>query len=192
MSFIDNQDEENHVQRSGTGILCKHSTGKPLRDKRFVAIHRGGNLSPENHRKLMKWAITCFEHVLPYYGREPEPVLNEAIHYAREWSRGACLTGDLIVASRNVHRFAKTITDPVASAVVRSIGQGVATGHMADHCVGAALYAQKAVLLAGNQVQDEKAWQISKLCSELPEDITILVIQTMQVKRKGLGLPDDT
>ena len=95
-----------------------------MRDKRFVAIHRGGHLSPENHRMLMKWAITCFEHVLPYYGREPDPVLHEAMNYAREWSRGACLTGDLIIASRNVHRFAKMVSDPVASAVMRSIGQG--------------------------------------------------------------------
>lgn len=62
-----------------------------------------------------------------------------------------------MVASRHVHRFAQTVSDPVASAVVRSIGQGVATAHMADHCIGAALYAQKTVLLAGNEVQDETA-----------------------------------
>jgi len=105
----------------------------------------------------MEWAITCYEHVLPYYNKELDQVLLEAMNCAREWSRGTRSTGDLIAASRNVHAFAKTIPNPVACAVARSIGQGVATAHMADHCIGAALYAQKAVLLAGNPVSEEKA-----------------------------------
>ncbi|MFH0968869.1 MAG: hypothetical protein V1862_14420 [Methanobacteriota archaeon] len=45
--------------------------------------------------------------------------------------------------------------DPLACAVARSIGQGVATGH-----TGAALYAQKAVILDGNPESEEKPWQI--------------------------------
>lgn len=46
----------------------------------------------------MKWAITCFEHVLPYYGREPDQMLHEAMNRASDWTWGACSTGDLIVA----------------------------------------------------------------------------------------------
>ena len=95
-------------------------------------------------------------------------------------------------ASRKVHAVAKTIPDPVARAVARSIGHGVATGHMADHCMGAALYAQKAVMLAGKPVSEERKWQIEKLCGEIPDDITQLVTRTMQQKARGLGLPDDT
>lgn len=140
----------------------------------------------------MKWAITCFEHVLPYYGRELDQILQDAIYFACDWSEGRCSTGDLIKASRKVHAFAKTIHDPVACAVARSIGQGVATGHMADHCIGAALYAQKAVILAGKPVSEEKVWQIEKLYPELPDDIIELVLYTMRVKARGLGLPDDT
>lgn len=139
----------------------------------------------------MEWAIACIEHVLPYYGREPDQILQEAIKLGRDWSQGRCSTGDVIKASRNVHAFAGTIHDPIARAVVRSIGQGVATGHMADHCMGAALYAQKAVLLTGKPVSEEKAWQIEQLCSEIQDDITELVIRTMQMKGRGLGLPDD-
>lgn len=154
-------------------------------------MHRGGTLSPENHRKLMKWAIACYEHVLQYYGGELDPVFVEAMHCATKWSQGTCSTGDVMKGSRNVHAFARTISDPVARAVARAIGQGVATGHMADHCMGAALYAQKAVLLAGNLVSEEKAWQIEKLSVELPDDIIQLVLHTMQVKGRGLGLPDD-
>lgn len=140
----------------------------------------------------MRWAITCYEHVVPYYCGELDPVFLNAMYYAREWSKGTCSTGDVMNASRNVHAFARTIPDPVARAVARAIGQGVATGHMADHCIGAALYAQKAVLLAGNSPSEEKAWQIGKLYSELPDDIIQLVLHTMQEKGKGLGLPDDT
>ncbi|MDD1728478.1 MAG: hypothetical protein LUQ50_05345 [Methanospirillum sp.] len=140
----------------------------------------------------MKWAITCYEHVLPYYDGKLDQIFLEAMSCASEWSRGTCSTGDLIIASRKAHAFARTIPDPVARAIARSIGQGVATGHMVDHCIGAALYAQKAVLLAENSVSDEKSWQIERLCCELPDDIIKLVLHTMQVKGKVLGLQDDT
>lgn len=86
-------------------------------------------------------------------------------------------------------RFAKTINDPVACAVARSIGQG-AHAHMADHCMGAALYAQKAVIMAGNSVSDEKAWQIEKLWGTAVWYYRT-VLRTMQVKARGLGLPED-
>lgn len=139
----------------------------------------------------MKWAIACFEHVLAYYGSEPEQILQDAIQFAYGWSEGRCGTGDLIQASRKVHAFAKTIDDPARRAVIRSIGQGVATGHMADHCIGAALYAQKAVFLAGNRISDEKTWQIEQLYLQLPDEIIELVLSTMQMKSRGLGLPED-
>lgn len=155
-------------------------------------MHRGGTLSLENHRKLMKWAIACYEHVLPYYDRELDQVLLDAMHCASEWSRGTCSTGDAIKASRNVHVFARTLPDPVARSVARAIGHGVATAHMADHCLGPALYGQKAVILAGNSASVEKARQIGKLFADLPDDIAQLVHHTMQVKGKGLGIPDDT
>jgi len=44
-----------------------------------------------------------------------------------------------------------------------AVGQGVATAHMADHCMGAALYAQKALKLAGKSFEDERNWQLKKL-----------------------------
>jgi len=162
-----------------------------LRDIQFIAIHRGGSLSPEDHRHLMKWAISCYEHVLPYYGSIVDQVLQEAMTLASTWSQGTCTTGDLMKAARKVHAHAREIPDPLASAIVRSIGQGVATAHMADHCIGAALYAQKAAYLAGNRASEEKAWQIEQIPPDLPDAIRELVIHTMQIKGKGLGLRDD-
>lgn len=35
-----------------------------MRDRRFVAMHRGGPLKKEQHIQLMKRAIQCSEHVL--------------------------------------------------------------------------------------------------------------------------------
>lgn len=90
-----------------------------------------------------------------------------------------------------VHAFARTRPDPVARAVARSIGQGVTMGHMADHCIGEPLNAQKSAMLPEGLVSEDKSWHIGELCAELPDDITKLILGTMQVKRRGFGLPDD-
>lgn len=34
-----------------------------MRDQRFVAVHRGGLLSKEHHRLLIRWAHNCAEDV---------------------------------------------------------------------------------------------------------------------------------
>jgi len=158
-----------------------------MRDKRFVAVHRGGQLSKEDHRKLMKWARSCFERVLLYYGKELDEPLRNAVKVAEDWQNGKCSTGDAIKASRKVHAFAKTIECPVVYAVARAVGQGVATAHMADHCMGAALYALKAVKLAGKSFEEERSWQLEQL-EDLPEDLATLIKTTIAVKAKGLGL----
>ncbi len=158
-----------------------------MRDKKFVTTHRGGQLSIEDHRKLMKWARFCFERVLVYYGKELDEPLINAIKVAEGWENGEYSTGDAIKASRNVHAFAKTIDYPVAYAVARAVGQGVATAHMADHCMGAALYAQKALKLASKSFEEERTRQMEKL-EDLPVDLAKLIKSTMAIKAKGLGL----
>ncbi len=160
-----------------------------MRDKKFVAIHRGGELSLENHRKLMAWAISCFERVLIYYNKELDEPIIYAIKIARDWIEGKSSTGVAIKASRDVHSFAKTIDNPVAYAVARAVGHGVATAHMADHCMGAALYAQKALKLAGKSFEDERNWQLKKLEDlDLADDLVKLIKATIAKKAKGLGL----
>ena len=34
-----------------------------MRDRRFVAVHRGGPLDRERHRLLAVWAAECAEHL---------------------------------------------------------------------------------------------------------------------------------
>jgi immunity protein 5 of polymorphic toxin system len=47
------------------------------RDRRFVAIHRGGQLDPTKHRLLAEWAADCAERAMPLYIRrhptDPRP-----------------------------------------------------------------------------------------------------------------------
>ena len=158
-----------------------------LRNSRFVANHRGGDLLSNEHIKLMRWAISCFERVLIYYGEELDEPINHAIAVAEGWCRGTYTTGDAISTSRSVHSLAKEISDPVAQEVARSVGQGVATAHMADHCVGAALYAQRALKFAKKSYEDEKTWQVERL-NQLPDDLANLVRATLTIKAKALGL----
>ena len=65
-------------------------------------------------------------------------------------------------------------------AVARSVGHAVATAHMADHSLGAALYALKAVKHAGKSVDAERKWQNEQLPSEIME----LVLTAMSLKEK--------
>jgi len=158
-----------------------------LRDPGFLAVHRGGDLSREDHVELMQWAISCFNRVLVYYDKELDETICHAIVVAEGWCKGSYTTGDAIRASRSVHAHAREITCPVAQAVARAVGHGVATAHMADHCMGAALYAQKALKLAGQSDQEERTWQVEQL-RHLPEGLGGLVRATLLVKAKGLGL----
>ncbi|NLL95603.1 MAG: hypothetical protein GX227_00600 [Clostridiaceae bacterium] len=59
---------------------------------------------------------------------------------------------------------------------------------MADHCMGAALYAQKALKLASKPYENERSWQLEKLKEFLPNDLAQLIKETMEVKAKGLGI----
>lgn len=156
-----------------------------MRDIRFIAEHRGGRLTLENHRKLIGWARTCAEHILHMCQEYTGPELMHALFIAKEWEHGNLRTGQAMKASRVVHAIARGIADPVSQAVARSVGHAVATAHMADHCPGAALYALKAVRLAGKSVDSERKWQEAQL-GKLPPAIVNLVIDTMETKKQGL------
>ena len=53
----------------------------------------------------------------------------------------------------------ENLSNPISIAVARSIGQAVATAHMADHSLGAAIYALKAVKFADKSIDAERKWQ---------------------------------
>ena len=152
-----------------------------MRDKRIVAEHRGGLLKKEQHYQLMQWAIKCSKHVLPLFGKKTDDRLLYALRVGEDWRQGKATVGQAQKASVDAHTAARDQTDAVAVAVARSVGQAVATAHMADHSLGAALYALKAVEASGGSVDAERCWQDA----QVPEDVKELVFM-LRATKKGL------
>ena len=158
-----------------------------MRDKRFVAEHRGGPLTKEHHQKLMRWARTCAEHVLSLFSQNTDERIVHALYIAEEWENNNVPTGEAMKASVKAHAAAREATNPIDTAIARSVGHAVATAHMADHSLGAALYGLKAVKLAGESIDEERKWQISQL-QTLPPEIVDLVLTNFDVKSKSFKL----
>lgn len=150
-----------------------------MRDKRFVAVHRGGPLTKEHHNQLIRWAWNCSKHVIRLIPLKIDTRLIHALDVAQEWERGNASVGDARKASLDAHAVANESSDPVITAVARSIGHAVATAHMADHSIGAAEYALKAVKISGKSVEDERKWQDEQLTSDISE-----LILTARKKKK--------
>jgi hypothetical protein len=151
-----------------------------MRDKRFVAEHRGGPLKKEQHRQLIKWSCVCAEHVLPLSGETTDARLVNALLVAREWEKGNAAVGDARKAASESIAVANESCNPVSKAVARAIGHAVATAHMADHSLAGALYALKAVKMAGKSVEAERNWQKK----HLPQEILELVLSAIRMKEK--------
>ena len=140
-----------------------------MRDKRFIAEHRGGPLKKEEHYLLIGWACSCAEHVLPLFGETIDNRLKNALLIARDWAQGNASTGDAMKGSLSAHAVARASSDLTAIAVARSVGQAAATAHMADHSLGAAWYAMKAVNHAGMSADAERRWQDEQLPPEIKD-----------------------
>jgi hypothetical protein len=135
-----------------------------LRDKRFIAEHRGGPLSSADHRDLALWASGCAEHVLPLFSEHSsDDRPQHAIKMARAWASGQLSVGGARDAAFAAHDAARSEKNKSAAAAARSAGHAVATAHMADHSLRAAKYALKAVEEAGESVEAERAWQNEQL-----------------------------
>jgi biotin carboxylase len=149
-----------------------------MRDKRFVAVHRGGLLSKEHHRLLINWAHICATHVLSHFGQSIDERLNNALKSAKAWEQGEISVGEARNASLEAIAVANENSNPVSIAVARSVGHAVATAHMADHSVRAADYALKAIKISGQSVEVERKWQDE----QLPLDIKDLVLSARDEK----------
>ncbi len=158
-----------------------------MRDKRFIAEHRGGLLTKDNHHKLIRWARECSEHVLSLINGEIDKRLLDALHIADEWENENVSTGEAMKASLRAHAVSREYSDPASIAVARSVGHTVATAHMADHSLGGAMYALKAAGLVGKSIDKEQDWQ-NKQLQKLPSDIVELVQTNMTMKSKGFKM----
>ena len=151
-----------------------------MRDKRFIAEHRGGLLTKEQHRQLTTWACRCVRRVMRLAGEKPDDRLRHALLIARAWTHGKAATGDARNASLQAIAAARACSNPAAIAVARAAGHAVATAHMADHSLRAALYALKAAKHAGRPVALERAWQNR----QLPPEVRDLVLSSRVEKEK--------
>lgn len=158
-----------------------------MRDQRIVAVHRGGSLTPSEHKQLLLWGKACAEHILPLWGGEPDPRLAAALKTAQEWADGKVRTGAPMKASVAAHAAAREADTPVRTAIARSVGQAVATAHMAEHCLGGALYGLKAVKLAGRSVEAERIWQMEQL-RKLPPELVAVMLKLWKQKETAFKL----
>jgi hypothetical protein len=136
------------------------------------------------HRLLASWAADCAEHVLPLFSHryldDDRPRL--AIEAARAWSRGEITVGAARAAALQAHAAARGASDEAARAAARASGQAVSTPHMADHSLGAAAYAVRAVNLAspasdaGMAGDRERRWQRERL----PDAVRELVVSAQE------------
>ena len=151
-----------------------------MRDKRFVAEHRGGPLSMHNHRLLALWAAECAEHVLSaLWKNDNDQRPFDALRQARAWARGEISVGEARKAAVAAHAAARVSQDAAATAAARAAGHAVATAHMADHSLGGALYALRALKIAGQSIDAERKWQDEQLPAEIKE----LVLTTRQSRK---------
>ena len=158
-----------------------------MRDKIFIAEHRGGLLKKEQHIQLIRWACNCSEHVLYLFGETLDERLKKALLIAKDWANGNASVGDAMKASVGAHAVARESDNPISTAVARSVGHAVATAHIADHSLGAALYALKAVKNADESVDTERKWQNE----QLPSEIIDIVQKAMIMKEKAFKIQSD-
>ena len=149
------------------------------RDPRLITVRRGGTLADADHRLLALWAADCAEHVLPLFeqAQPDDPRPRRALELVRGWVRGEVK----MMESRAAAGHAQAAARPLAGAAreaAYAAGQAAAVAHVADHALGAAAYAIRAVRAAAPKAEQEDAgrrecrWQRE----QLPEAIRELVL----------------
>lgn len=150
-----------------------------VRDPRLVTVRRGGTLTDSDHHLLALWAAACAEHVLELFEwvRPEDPRPREAIEAARAWVRGE--VGMMQARAAGGHAMGAAISlRGAARNAAYAAGQAGAVAHVAEHDLGAAAYAIKAVRAAAPEGQAAAAgraecrWQRD----QLPEAVRGLVL----------------
>jgi uncharacterized protein GlcG (DUF336 family) len=121
---------------------------------------------------------------LHLFGEKIDERLNKALLIAKEWANRNASVGDAMKASVEAHAVARESGNPISIAVARSVGQAVATAHMGDHSLAAALYALKAVKNANKSIDTERKWQNE----QLPSEIKDIVLTAMIMKEKAFKI----
>ncbi len=152
---------------------------KGTRDPRLITIRRGGTLTDADHRMLAVWAADCAEHVLHFFeNAHPDDRRPRfAIEQARAWARGEISMTGARTAAFEAHAAARDASG-AAKEAARASGHAVAVAHMADHALGAAAYAIRAVRAAFEPSNADEAGRAECLWQrdQLPDQIRELVL----------------
>lgn len=159
------------------------------RDLRFVTLRRGGLLEDADHRLLALWAADCAQNVLHYFeqARPQDGRPRQALEEARAWAQGditqrqaRAAAGAALAAAREV--------DGAAQAAARAAAHAAAVAHMADHELGAAAYAIRAVRAAAPEQERDEAGRRECLRqrAQLPGAIRALVLDDQKLRYKKL------
>ena len=160
------------------------------RDPRFITLRRGGMLADADHWRLALWAAVCAEHVLPLFeqARPGDDRPRRAIEQARAWARGEITMTQAREAAYAAHAAARAATG-AAKEAARAAGHAVAVAHMADHELGGAAYAIRAVRAAATEDKRDAAgrrecrWQRARL----PAPLRALVLDDQKLRNKKCG-----
>lgn len=148
-----------------------------VRDPAMVTIRRGGTLTDDDHRMLALWAADCAEHVLHFFEDESpgDQRPRDAIAAARAWAQDSMPMMRARAAGGHAMGAARPLRGAARFAAY-SAGQAACVGHVAEHDLGAAAYAIKAVRSANPEDpatgRAERDWQRA----QLPEQIRRLVL----------------
>lgn len=149
-----------------------------VRDPAMITIRRGGTLTDDDHQRLALWAADCAEHVLHFFEAEcpGDSRPREAVAATREWAATrAWAVGRMpMMEARALGGQAMGAARPLKGAArfaAYAAGQAACVGHVAEHDLGAAAYAIKAVCAADPQNpqagRHERDWQRRQLPSEI-------------------------
>jgi len=154
-----------------------------VRDPRLVTIRRGGQLTDDDHRLLAEWAANCAEHVLALFesARPDDDRPRRAIEHVWGWIRGETKMMDSRAAGGHAMGAARPLRG-AARFSAYAAGQAACVPHVAEHDLGAAAYAIKAVRAGAARDQAdvdgraECAWQRA----QLPAEVRELVLEDQQ------------
>jgi len=126
-----------------------------IRDPRLVTVRRGGTLTDDDHRLLALWAATCAEHVLDLFesAQPDDPRPRDAIDHTRAWVRGEVAMMQSRAAGGHAMGAARDLRGAARHAAYAA-GQAACVAHVAEHDLGAAAYAIKAVRAAAPTGED--------------------------------------
>ena len=151
----------------------------------MITMRRGGTLSDADHQRMALWAAECAEHVLRFFEdqRPDDERPRLAIESVRAWVRGDLKMMGSRAAGGHAMAAARDLRGAPRHAAYAA-GQAACVPHVAEHDLGAAAYAIKAVRAAAPAGKEtEFGWRECRWQRErLPDAIRALVLEDQQAR----------